>query len=298
MKTQLTRALVLVAGASPLVVLADPAVREAVLAADTAFAALSTERGAQQGFQAYVASDGIVFRPTAVAAGEWFATHEQASGRLEWSPAAAAVDCAGGLAVTTGPWRYRNPEGGDPVAGHYLSLWRKDENGEWSVVLDHGVDQERDAVAASGLQPGLDALWPAAAARDCPKAAAANAKALAKADGQLNAAIRSKGIDVALRRYAHAWAVAYRDDAVPGPLAADWPADGLALGSRVQGRNQATIATAGSDMGYTYGEIVEPAQRRIAPRTRAVYVRVWVHDGLDWRLGLDMLTPLPEGAGP
>lgn len=298
MKPQLSRVLALVAGTCPFVVLADPAARESVLAADSAFAALSVERGAQHAFRAYLASDGVVFRPTAVAGGEWFATHEQASGRLEWNPAAAAVDCIGDLAVTTGPWGYRNPEGGEPVAGHYLSLWRQDENGEWSVVLDHATDQAGDTVAASGLQAGLEALWPAAPARDCPKAAAANAKALANADGELNAAIRSKGIDVALRRYAHAGTVAYRDDAAPRPLDADWPADGLALGSRVEGRTQATIATAGSDMGYTYGEIVEPAQRRIAPRTRAVYVRVWVHDGRDWRLGLDMLTPLPEGAGP
>lgn len=92
----LSRVLVLVAGAFPFVVLADCAAREAVLAADTAFAALSAERGAQQAFQAYLAGDGVVFRPTAVAGGEWLETHKQASGRLEWSPAAVAVDCVGG----------------------------------------------------------------------------------------------------------------------------------------------------------------------------------------------------------
>lgn len=292
MKTQLTRALVLVAGACPLVVLADAAVREAVLAADTAFATVSTERGAQRAFQAYLASDGIVFRPTAVAGAEWLATHEQASGLLEWTPAAAAVDCAGGLAVTTGPWRYRNPEGGDPVAGHYLSIWRQDSNGEWFVVLDHGVDEPGDPVASGGLQASLDALWPAE--RDCSAASGANAASLAEQDRELNSAIRSKGIDTALRRHAHAAAVAYRDDAPPRPVTADWPADGLALGGRLEGRARSAIAAPGSDMGYTYGEIVEPAKRRAEPRPRAVYVRVWLHDGRDWRVALDMSTPLAE----
>ncbi|HSG89674.1 MAG TPA: nuclear transport factor 2 family protein, partial [Pseudomonadales bacterium] len=275
-----------------LVVFADPAAREAVLAADTAFAALSTERGAQQAFQAYLANDGVVFRPTAVAGGEWFATHEQASGRLEWSPAAAAVDCAGGLAVTTGPWRYRNPAGGDPVAGHYLSLWRQDANGEWFVVLDHGIDESAEAAAAAGLQAGFDALWPAE--RDCSPASGANAASLAKQDRELNSAIRSRGIDVALRRHAHAAAVAYRDDAPPRPVTADWPADAPALGSRLEGRGRSAIAAPGSDMGYTYGEIVEPAKRRTEPRAKAVYVRVWLHDGRSWRLALDMSTPLDE----
>lgn len=292
MQTQLSRVLVLVAGTCSFVVLADPAAREAVLAADTAFAALSSERGAQQAFQTYLASDGVVFRPTAVAGGEWLATHEQASGRLEWSPAAAAVDCAGSLAVTTGPWRYRNPEGGDPVAGHYLSIWRQDSNGEWFVVLDHGIDESGDAVAAGGLQASLDALWPGSS--DCPRASGANAELLAKQDRALNAAIRSKGIDIALRRHAHAAAVAYRDDAPPRSMAADWPADGLALGGRLEGRARSAIAATGSDMGYTYGEIVEPAKSRAEPRPKAVYVRVWLHDGRDWRLALDMSTPLAE----
>lgn len=292
MKTPLSSVLVLVAGTCPFVVFADPAAREAVLAADAAFAALSAERGAQQAFQAYLASDGVVFRPTAVAGGEWFATHEQASGRLEWSPAAAVVDCTGTLAVTTGPWRYRNPEGGDPVAGHYVSIWRQDANGEWFVVLDHGVDEAGEAEAAGGLQAGLDGLWPAD--RDCSRTSRANAESLAKQDRELNSAIRSKGIDTALRRHAHAAAVAYRDGAPPRPIATDWPADGPTLGGRLQGRARSAIAAAGSDMGYTYGEIVEPAKGRTEPRPKAVYVRVWLHDGRDWRLALDMSTPLAE----
>lgn len=292
MNTQLSRVLVLVAGAFSFVVLADPSARETVLAADMAFAALSTERGAQQAFQAYLASDGVIFRPTAVAGGEWFATHEQASGRLEWSPAAAAVDCTGALAVTTGPWRYRNPDGGDPVAGHYLSIWRQDSNGEWFVVLDHGVDESGEAEAAGGLQASLDGLWPVG--RDCSRTSRANAVSLAKRDRELNSAIRSKGIDTALRRHAHPAAVAYRDDAPPRPMAAHWPADGPTMGGRLEGRARSVIAAAGSDMGYTYGEIVEPAKRRTEPRPRAVYVRVWLHDGSDWRLAVDMSTPLAE----
>lgn len=292
MNPQLSSVLVLVAGTIPFVAAADPAARETVLAADTAFAALSVERGAQQAFQAYLASDGVVFRPTAVAGGEWLATHEQASGRLEWNPAAAVVDCTGSLAVTTGPWRYRNPEGGDPVAGHYLSIWRQDTNGEWFVVLDHGIDESVEDLQAGGLQASLDALWPAG--RDCPPASAADAQSLARRDRDLNAAIRSKGIDAALRHHAHAAAVAFRDDSSPRPMAADWPADGLALGGRLEGRGRSAIAAAGSDMGYTYGEIVEPAKRRTGPGPKAVYVRVWMHDGRDWRLALDMSTPLVE----
>ena len=91
-------------------------------AADAAFAARAAEIGHHAAFIEYLAEDAVLFRPEAVRGQEWLATHEPAGGQLEWSPAAAAVGCTATLAVTTGPWRYSNTEGGEPVAGHYLSL--------------------------------------------------------------------------------------------------------------------------------------------------------------------------------
>jgi len=106
-----------------------------MLAADTAFAAMSRERGAQQAFHACLTSDGVVFRPTAVTGGVWFATHEQASGRLDWKPAAAAVDCAGGLAVTTGPGRPTCACGCMTVAsGAWVSTCRRRSSSDASTL--------------------------------------------------------------------------------------------------------------------------------------------------------------------
>jgi len=290
------RGLALLACTCPLVVFAATEAQDAVLDADAAFAGLSAERGQQAAFQSFLASDGVVFRPTAVVGRDWLATHEQASGRLEWIPAAAAVDCSGQLAVTTGPWLYSNTEGGEPVAGHYLSIWRQEADGAWVVVLDHGIDDGRSESAPGPLQAALDALWPAAAPRPCD--GKGEPKGLAKADGQLNDAIRSKGIDVALRQFAAIGALAYRDESPPAPLGDPWPADAATVGRTVDARTQSAIASPGSDMGYTYGEIVEPAESGEVPRIRAIYVRLWRHDGHDWRVALDMLTPLPASAGP
>jgi len=290
------RGLALLACTCPIVVFAASEAQDAVLAADRAFAGLSVERGQQTAFQTYLATDGVVFRPTAVVGRDWLATHEQASGRLEWTPAAAAVACSGQLAVSTGPWVYANPEGGEPAAGHYLSLWRQEPDGGWAVVLDHGIDHDRDATAPSPLQAALDGLWPAAAPRQCH--GAGEPEDLAREDGRLNETIRSSGIDVALRRFAAAGALAYRDESPPSHLSDVWPVDDASVGRGVDARTQSAIATPGSDMGYTYGEIVEPAQSGAAPKIRAVYVRLWRHDGREWRVAVDMLTPVPPGTGP
>jgi hypothetical protein len=60
--------------------------------------------------------------------------------RLEWAPEVAEIASSGDLGYTSGPWRL-TPEGADkPIAfGHYLTVWKKQADGKWSVLIDHGI---------------------------------------------------------------------------------------------------------------------------------------------------------------
>lgn len=267
---------------------------DAVLAADGAFAALSLDRGQQVAFQQYLAPGGIVFRPGPVIGRDWLATHEQPSGRLEWTAAAGAVACNGQIAVTTGPWTYENPEGGDVAAGHYLSVWRREPDGAWRVALDQGIDHAPDAAPSVSLQAALAALWPELSVRACR--AGRGADALAAAERDLDAAIRAKGLAAALRRCAADGALGYRDGLPPGPLAGVAEAADAAFTEGSAATPQAVIAEAGSNLGYTYGEIVAPVQG-MTPAARTIYVRLWRADGRRWRLALDMTTAIGPRPG-
>jgi len=264
------------------------------LAADGAFAALSAERGQRAAFEEFLADDAIVFHPGAVLAREWFATHEQGDGRLDWTPSAAASDCTGQWAVTAGPWVYSSPEGDASAAGHYLSIWRRDPDGDWRVVLDNGIDHDPKAEPAQPLQAALLSLWPAKSAGECRVADAA-AK-LRDAERGLNEAIGSDGLVAALTHAADAAGLAFRDDAIPGPISSAAAAD-AAYGRGSGARTQFVSADPDTDFGYSYGIIEARAEAQAQPTVRATYVRVWHRDGRQWRVAVDMMTPLPDQGG-
>jgi len=80
-----------------------------VMAVDREFAQFALDAGIRAAYDRYLAADAIVFRPLPVTAKQWLDTHEPATGRLEWSPAAA------------------------------LTAWRRDEEGDWRIVLDQSL---------------------------------------------------------------------------------------------------------------------------------------------------------------
>lgn len=276
---------------STLLGLATPAAgstpAEEARAADAAFAALAAEIGQHGAFIEYLADDAVLFRPEAVAGQQWLAAHEPAGGRLEWSPSAAAADCTGRLAVTTGSWRYSNAQGGEPVEGHYLSIWRLGEDGQWQVVLDHGIDHASGAAPAVDLQAALEGHWPAVPSGECT--GRADARRLARAERDLNAAIARRGLAAALARAAAEGALAYRDDAAPGPLAPIAAARDGEFGPGGNAQSVGSLLEPGAGLAVTHGVIASADGAR-----HALYVRLWRRDDRRWTLAVDMRTPLPS----
>ncbi|HEX7373433.1 MAG TPA: nuclear transport factor 2 family protein [Steroidobacteraceae bacterium] len=265
-----------------------------VLAADRAFAARASESGTQSAFQEFLAPDAILFRPSVVNGQEWLRTHEEATGRLEWSPTAGAVACDGSLAVTLGPWTYRQDAA--VSTGYYLTLWRLREDGGWEVVLDHGIDGPAGVASGAAAATTLPTPWTVGAGHPC--ATTAPEFDLAAVDAQLNDALRSDDADVSLQHARRTGALALRDGREPAVATIDWPRDASDLGARTGARTLGVGVMAGSDLGYTYGEYFVRGQRKSGGEARAVFVRLWVRDGNHWQLLADLLTRLQAGDGP
>ena len=255
-------------------------------AADAAFASRAAEIGHHAAFIEYLADDAVLFRPEAVRGQEWLATHEPAGGRLEWSPAAAAAGCTAALAVTTGPWRYSNSEGGEPVAGHYLSLWRLDGQSQWRVVLDHGVDHA-GAVPAGQLQTAFAQSWPVAREGTCT--GRGDLDDLAEAEQRFNEQVARRGLLPALQRTAGEGALVYRDDVAPGPLSGLQPAVDAAFGPGSVASTVGTVFEPGTDLAVTHGVLQSPDGSQ-----RSLFVRAWSREGRRWQVAIDMRTPLPS----
>ena len=114
--------------------LAAVAAPQSVVEAERAFATMAQTEGQWTAFRAFAAPDAVMFLPDPVNAHEWLASRKDPAVAVMWWPARAIVSCDGGTAVTTGPWI----RDGGKLSGYFTSIWRRETDGSWKWVLDHG----------------------------------------------------------------------------------------------------------------------------------------------------------------
>lgn len=160
-----------------IVLLAQPAVAgdfDDMVAAEKAFAADAAARSTRDAFIAAFAEDGIVFAPGPVNAKRTWEARPVNANRLEWAPEVAEISASGDLGYTSGPWRLtpaRDPADAEateqkPVAfGHYFSIWRKQADGTWKALVEHGIDHPASpwpetVLRRGGIGLGTRPNWP------------------------------------------------------------------------------------------------------------------------------------------
>jgi ketosteroid isomerase-like protein len=272
----------------------DPAV---IVAAERAFARASIEHGMKDAFLAHLAPDAIVFRPGPVAAVEWFRSRPAPAGRLEWGPDFAAIASSGDLGFTAGPWRWQDPSG-EARFGHFMSVWRRESDGTWKVVVDGGAGHaEVDLEVEPEIPP-----WSSPRERDDEmrhkhgkSSAIGTQPELLEVDRQFAADIERHGWAGAFERWAADDVRLYRGGALPvvGKEAA------VTVLRKRPGTARCTPAGGGvsrGDLGYTYGT-AEFTPRGGAPDSieAHAYLRVWrrTHDGRRV-VALDGASPMPS----
>lgn len=112
---------------------------------EQAFSKMAEEKTAREAFMAFIADDGLLFRPGAVNGKKWMIEHPlPASDKkplLAWQPSFAGMALAGDLGFTTGPWESKD-DIKDPKPsgyGHFVTLWKKQADGSWKFVVDLGI---------------------------------------------------------------------------------------------------------------------------------------------------------------
>ncbi len=115
-----------------------------LVAAEKAYAKLGAEKGFREASLTVLAGDAVIFAPDVVN-GRKFWKEAKEDPVISWGPAFAAIARSGELGYTTGPFEYRKVRGDEkPEAfGHFVSVWRKDSDGTWKVVVDVGVNHRQ-----------------------------------------------------------------------------------------------------------------------------------------------------------
>lgn len=115
--------------------------QEQVRLAEAGFARSMAERDFAA-FQSYLAEDAVFFGKNAVTRGKaevaasWKPLFDGPRAPFSWTPAQVEVLPSGGLAHSSGPVL----DASGKQFGTFNSVWRREKDGSWKVVLDKGCD--------------------------------------------------------------------------------------------------------------------------------------------------------------
>ena len=248
-----------------------------VIAAERAFAALAQEKGVGPAFAHYIAEDGLLFIPDPKPGKKLLATAPTRPGTLRWWPIHAGAAASGDLGFTTGP--YVADDGKTKRYGHFFTIWKRQPDGSWRWLIDHGTPTEAQPPEGEGTP-----ITTLGAAR--PGGSWATLRALeARLDRDLGSDAKA------------AYRAILADDARVmrvGPQ----PAQGrtaylarLAAGpDKVTARHIDGAASSAGDMAYSYGHAT---WNEAGKPIKGHYVRIWQHRAGGWQLVVDELVPAP-----
>jgi len=259
---------------------AVPPAYSTLAAAEREFAADGLRRGVQKSFIAHFATDGIVLRPFAVAAAEFYRNRpDPPESTLHWAPQYLAVSAAGDIGLSSGPWRAEGQRDGKPVVahGHFFSLWKNDRRGHWQVLFDHGVGHGSATIPVESTP--LVALPVGRIDAAGRSAVEARHLALIAADDALRGRLAADP-RTAYGNLATADTLWLRDGALPQRGAQPPAAEGTAAVCGCGPRIREGMA-ASADFGYTIGG-------REDQRDKGIDARIWRFDGKNWNLVADL----------
>jgi ketosteroid isomerase-like protein len=264
--------------------------RQAVLAAETAFAEQVAKNGMKTAFVANASPAAMVVENGKLveAQAAWSARPPKPDTRLTWYPLLADVSQTGDLGYTTGPWTLLQNDRA-MSAGEYVTLWRKQPNGQWKYAVTMSTER-------IGVPPSAPATVPAPRqALATPTPSMAPTSVLLDLDTKFAAAELLKP-GATYQQYLSAEARLYR----PGLSMMQ----GLAAVANMKNLDKGYVfapttgyLSAGGDLGYVVG-----AYRYLGdakhPEESGSYLRIWRRETeAGWRLALEMFnSPVPVAA--
>jgi ketosteroid isomerase-like protein len=275
-----------------------PTAIETMVATELAFAHSAREQGTRPAFAAFIADDGILFRPTPVKGKEWLAKNPgpAATGKqpwLSWYPAVADIAAAGDIGYTTGPWEFR-PDIHDARAvafGNFLTVWKKQADGSFKFVIDLGISNPQPNPAPPGWQlpKGFRQTAPGRQVK-----VSTEIEALLAREREFSRASATRGPQQSFATYAAADVRLFRND--QQPFVGKRAAVAALPASPVVWTWEPTFAdvSRSGDLGYSYGTYRLTSADPAAKVETGNYYRIWKKQGNNWRVVADLLDPLPE----
>lgn len=256
---------------------------------ERAFARRAQEVTVREAFIEFFADESIGFEPDPKPARESLRANNrpQPEGfQLLWEPRFGDIARSGDLGYLTGPSETILP--GRPVRhGNYFSVWKRQPDGEYRVILDVGGATPEKAEYAPGFTRASSfSTWKGSESRVDAE------KSLLEADRAFGEAIATSGVRAAYATALHPDAFFQRTGFLPmrsRTAAIDW----FDKHVKAWTTEPMKVETAASgDLGYTWGKYqVTPVE---GAAYSGYYIRVWTRKAAGtWQVVAEIATPPP-----
>lgn len=286
-------ALVLCLFAGPLAVRsAEPRAAEAARAmvdSERKFYQTGQEKGTRAAFLAFLADDGIVFRPEPLNGKEAWGKRPENGFDLIWEPTFAAIARSADFGYTTGPakWRANKKEEKFLGYGQFISIWKKQKDGSWKVALDCGIENPEPAGKPEALRLSVPEEGQEVKILESRHKAAP----LQEAHQKFVDAAKSNSADAVLGVAAEEIRV-YRDGSFP---AVGKSAAAALLNAKAGGMSFEQLGgdmSRSTDLAYSYGKYSLSRGGNTEP---GHFFQIWQTDAVGvWKLVVDWQQALPK----
>lgn len=243
---------------------------------EQAFSKMAEEKSTRDAFLAFIADDGLLFRPGAVNGKKWMLDHPvppatEKRPLLAWQPAYAGMAASGDMGFTTGPWEAKaDIKDEKPSAyGHFMTVWKKQADGSWKFVVDLGIGHPQSG--------GPQTLWtpPVSGKKESFKPVDLTTARKSLLD-------RDQAYEISeFAAYASPDVRLYRADNLPF-IGREASLAALAKTTApIKWHPIAADVSQAGDLGYTHGTYE-------AGDERGSYVRIWKKENGQWRIIMDV----------
>lgn len=234
-------------------------------------------------FRAHFDDNCISFYPEPENAQRALAGEPESQASLVWWPTFVQVSASGDFGFTTGPSEYRAGGIKDSTVyyGHFVSVWKKNGDGEWKVILDVGSSYPKTEKKEEMF------LTKELPSREMKESVSVESErvAMMAADSAFGDFIQANGSAAGLQKFASDGVRIYRKGSFP----AHGKSRGLELVKNerpAQFKLYAGKISSAADLGFTYGIAVD------AVSDTSSYIRIWQKEN-EWKVVIDVLKSWP-----
>lgn len=251
--------------------------------AERSFAKASVMFGRKAAFAEFLAEKSVIFTDKWITTGKQFWQKRPANPViLKWEPEYMDISSGRDFGISTGPWEAQEYRPNTQVlsTGYFLSVWEKQKDDTWKVILDYGTNTPKPAgpLHSFSFPSGED------------KGKANNAQkfngGLPEAENKMLASWKKEHNIKTYNSFLRNDARIMMEGCLP-TVKRDTLNLWLEKNSKsFEWRQSGTGTSSLGDMGFTYGYVL------LNGETKGNYVRIWKKDPeKNWQIIIDLLSP-------